>query len=138
MRLTSRTRKFVIFALVLLVLPAWAMGSLSLVWCVGPNGHSAIEWLALGDFHHATPTADRAGKHSAEDGTCTDFSLWQRAEVSRKLKSAAPQSPNLAAAGILPEAELGSAECDDLKVSNFQSDFVAFQLTQLRTVILLI
>lgn len=137
MSLTFRARKFVTFALLALLLPAWAASGLPLVWCVGPNGHNAIKALTLGDCHDAPEASFRAGKLSAKNGNCTDFSLWQRAEAPRKLFSDTPPPPDPTAVGALPEAVHGNPECG-LQGFCIQFDFVANQLAQLRTVVLLI
>jgi hypothetical protein len=137
MGLTFRARKFVIFAVIALVLPAWAAGGLPLVWCVGSNGHSAVEAVGLGDCHDAQTSAFRNGKSSAEKADCTDFSLWQRAQAPREPVAGTSPPPDLAMPVALTVAAQGSSPCQ-LSIFCSRPDFVADQLAQHRTVVLLI
>ena len=134
MSLTSRARKFVILTLIALILPAWVAGSLPLVWCVGPNGHSAIENLVLKECQTWRGGVAGEVNLAAEKG-CLDFSLLQRGEVSKK--------PLFTAGGSKDQTEALSALlglCSNCEPSSLQvrPDAGPDQLAQLRTVVLLI
>ena len=134
MSLPSRPRKFVIFALLALLLPAWAAGGLTLVWCVGPNGHSAIETLAVNDCHDELTEASDDASLIAKKG-CIDFSLWQRAEAPKKhlflaSVSVDPVMAHFGSVDLCPECEAVTAP--------IRRDAASDQLAQLRTVVLLI
>ena len=132
MSLPSRPRKFVIFALLALLLPAWAVGGLSLVWCVGPNGHSAVETLALNDCHAAPTEASDDASLSAKKG-CIDFSFWQRAESPKKHLFVASVS------AYPVKAIFGSVDLRrEVVTAPIRWDAGSDQLAQHRTVVLLI
>jgi hypothetical protein len=135
MSLIFQARRSVIFALLALLMPAWAANGLPLVWCVGANGHSAIETLGLGDCHGGS--AFSKGHLSVEEGDCTDFALWQQAQNPRQPIAVSPPRPDATTHTKLA-ATIHSDPGRQLRLSGFQSDSIASQLTQLRTVVLLI
>lgn len=137
MTLMHKARKFAIFTLVALLLPALAAGALSLVWCVGLSGHSAIESAASSDYHETARHPSQARELCVEGGSCRDFDVLQLAEVPRKLAAAASPSQNAAAAAIVPDSDFGNSE-PTLRVFRVWTDIAASQLAQLRTVVLLI
>ncbi|HML92996.1 hypothetical protein [Methyloceanibacter sp.] len=138
MSLTSRFRKFAIFAFLALFLPAWAPGGLPLVWCVGSNGHNAVEMLGLGDCHRAPTPGFRDGNSGAEKAGCTDFSLWRKAQLPREpVVAAPPPPPDPATPAAFTVAIHGNPGCR-LPLPRSQPDSIANQLAQLRTVVLLI
>ena len=123
-----------VFALLALLLPAWAAGGLTLVWCVGPNGHSAIEILAVNDCHDELTEASDAAGLIAKKG-CIDFSLWQSADAPKKhlfvaSVSADPVKALFGSVDLRPECEAVTAP--------IHWDAGSDQLAQLRTVVLLI
>jgi hypothetical protein len=136
MNLMQKARKLAIFALVTLLLPASAVGA-SLIWCVGLNGHNAIESVLSSDYHETFRSSIHAREHCVEGGSCRDFDVLQHAEVPRKLASLAASSKNSAASAVIPEQSFGSCELP-LQVVRTWTGVVAGQLAQLRTVVLLI
>lgn len=137
MSLTSRARKFAILALIALVLPTWAGGGLPLVWCIGPSGHSSVEMIGLGDCHGAPAAVLRDGYSEAGKAGCTDFSMWQEAQTTREPVAGPSAPPNPPMPAALTVAFRANPGCQ-LAMSCSQSDSVADQLAQLRTVVLLI
>lgn len=134
MRPTCRPRQFAVYFLLALLLPAWAAGALPLVWCVGPNGHNAIETMGLNDCHDEPTVASiDAGVVAGKD--CIDFSLWQRAE--------APKKPVLVASVSNDPSKTPLGACEpilnyELVSAHIRQDAASDQLAQLRTVVLLI
>lgn len=136
MRPSRRPRKIAALLLLALLLPAWAAAGLPLVWCIGPNGHNAIEGLTVG-CHDELGDSVHSGGFIADSDECTDFSLWQRIQVPSNPSTVASPSPD-------PIPVVASFESTDRgpqsdSVETFVPlDPIASQLAQLRTVVLLI
>ncbi|WP_208430899.1 hypothetical protein [Methyloceanibacter caenitepidi] len=131
-----RARKFAIFALVALLLPASAVGA-SLVWCVGLNGHNAIESAASSHHHETSRFSSQVRELCVEGGRCLNYDVLQLAEVPKKLASLASPSKNPTASAIISHNYFDGSE-SPLEVVRTWTGVVASQLAHLRTVVLLI
>ena len=138
MRPLRRPSKYAVLFLLASLLPAWMAGGLPLVWCVGPNGHSAIEALAFNDCHDGSTSAFRDQEVGGEKEDCTDFGIWQRAEAPKKQLASALPSPEPGTAAAEIPATLHCIPTCERQGARHDVDFVGHQLAQLRTVILLI
>lgn len=99
--ISMRVLRRICAAMILLAfLPASIAAALPLVYCVGANGHHAIEYVGTGSHDHGAPwsASDGAsGKASVEHRTCIDFQLTPVAQAAPRDAKA-----GLASAGESP------------------------------------
>jgi hypothetical protein len=135
-----------LLAISLLLLFAWsrAADALPLVWCLGSNGHSAIELAMSKGCHNAAVAefsldseyiADLVGPPVGQHRDCSDFIIAKDVRSLIKISSTTPTPPAPGPSALSPESfdehfRVGPSG------SALRPDLVANQLAQLRTVVL--
>ena len=129
MRLHKLTTHFFL----VLLLQAWTVSALPVVWCLGSDGHRAIEILTLSDCDSDDVAGPVAKVGVVAGDSCTDFSLALRSDVPKKLEfKFAAKLPNVLARTIERRRDL----LRDGKLVEPQLDQRPLQLAQIRTIVL--
>jgi hypothetical protein len=129
----------------MLFAPTCAVTALPLVWCVTPNGHNSVELLAGNGCHATSLGVSRVsseegvfcGQINSKCGDCVDWALSQPSRFPAELVPVVPPSLDGAALALLPGLYEYKSEEQALACA-MALDSVSNQLSQLRTVVLLI
>jgi hypothetical protein len=134
-----KARKFLSLVLLALFASASTANALPLVLCVGSYGHSAIK-LKVGNSDCQEFIRTLGGPETtaaaSQAGDCVDFSLSQVASVRSEPSPTATSIATDGSLAVLPFVISVNYPATALRI--FQPAFIADQLKQLRSVVLII